>query len=58
MKTKSKKEKKGKGVPVSGRQARLDPETERAIRRAAEAARRLEREYLHGANTPGLGINF
>lgn len=45
MKPKSKKGKKEKGVPASGRQAILDPETMRAIQLAAAAARKLAREY-------------
>jgi len=48
MKKKSNEEKKGKGAPASGRQARLDPETQRAIRMAAAAARKLAREYQGG----------
>ena len=43
MKPKSKKEKKD--APVIRHQAILDPETERAIQRAAAAARRLAEKY-------------
>lgn len=45
MKTKSKKEKERKDAPVIRHQAILDPETERAIQRAAKAARKLAEKY-------------